>query len=194
MLLFSLLGAFAAPIIHEMVRVRVSAALGDTQPYNKGFLTWNPIKFFEPIGFVLMLLFNVGWARPTPLSNYHYRNRRSGMILTYTMPIVVSLFIGVITLFLWQYIPAQENMSVIRLIVRHFAYANISVAIINTIIPVFPFGANALLKLFVSPEAVVKINHNEKMLQIIFIFALVFGLISRVINPILAFIATLIIL
>ena len=97
-LIYLLPGAFLAPVIHEFVKARVSASFGDPLPGKTGFLTLNPFKYAEPIGFFLMMFFQVGWGQPVPTSPLYYRDRRKGIILTYTTPIVANLLIGMVTL------------------------------------------------------------------------------------------------
>ena len=55
--LFLLPAAFLAPVIHEMVKALISTAQGDPAPRRHGFLTANPFKYFEPIGFIFIMVF-----------------------------------------------------------------------------------------------------------------------------------------
>ena len=55
--LFLLPAAFFAPVIHESVKALCSAKLGDPTPKSKGFITGNPLKYFEPIGFICIMIF-----------------------------------------------------------------------------------------------------------------------------------------
>jgi len=98
--LYLLPGAFFAPVIHEFVKARVSTALGDRQPAKNGFITWNPFKFVEPIGFFMMLYFQVGWGRPVDTSPFYYRDKRKGIALTYTVPILANVAVGAVALIL----------------------------------------------------------------------------------------------
>lgn len=206
--IYQIPAAFFALIIHEWVKARTSSALGDTTPYNNGFITWNPLKFFEPIGFFLMLIFQVGWARPVQTSPLYYSDRRKGVIITYTTPIVVNLLLGLLALFILRVIPygiEAHRFSVMHYIaiagggvqllsapwglhlgwlLNEFARFSIAVAIINLIIPVYPFSANRLIQLFVSPETVARLNHYEKPLQILLILFTAFGFLSMIVNPI----------
>jgi len=195
--LYMLPAAFFAPIIHEWVKARVSYALGDSTPADKGFMTLNPMKFFEPIGFIFMMIYQIGWAQPVPTSAYGYRDKRKGIILTYTLPIIVNLLLGILALSLMRIIPNasiafrhsvgffifMEGSTAALLtapigmhlgwLLFHFARINISLAIVNTIIPVYPFAANRLLQLFVSPDVAARMNHYEKPMQIIMMLLLI---------------------
>ncbi|MCL2225623.1 MAG: site-2 protease family protein [Defluviitaleaceae bacterium] len=182
-LLYLLPGAFFAPVIHEFVKARVSAKLGDLTPAKNGFITWNPFRFFEPIGFFLMLFFQVGWGQPVTTSPFYYRDKRKGIILTYTAPMVANLLVGMVAIFLANNVLAGLVPWQANLVLLHFGTLNIRLAAFN-LIPVFPMAANKLLHLFVSPETSMRLNHYEKPLQILLFLLLVFNVVEMVVGPI----------
>ena len=199
-LMFTIPGAFFAPIIHEFVKARVSTALGDRTPRDNGFITWNPFKFFEVIGFVLMMAFQMGWGKPVPTSALHYKNRRNGVILTYTMPILANLIAGVLgamaigafnhRILGWAMgQAAMGNAWALNVsqyfffVLLGFALCNISLAIFN-LLPVYPLAGNKLIQLFVAPDVVARMNHYEKPMQIMLILLLAIGVLPRIASPI----------
>jgi len=197
--------AFLAPVLHEWVKALTSTLLGDPTPRNHGYLSPNPLKYFEPIGFMFVLLFGFGWGRPVPTGALHYKNRKVGVVITYTVPVVFSLLLGVASLigasiltarvygpvmdinmfFLLVNFPLWEpNLHLAGIILlSHFALININLAIFN-LLPVYPLAANKILLLFSGPDAIAKLNHYEKPLQVILILGLAFGLAERVLMPI----------
>lgn len=193
--LFIAPAAFLAPIIFEMIKAWTSKAQGDTSVGSKGFLTLTPLKFFEPIGFFLMLIFNIGWAQPVPTSTLYYKDRRKGLILTYTIPSAACLVLGMIVTFIYAIIFTNASLPWGLLIGVHaLGRALISVAVINLLIPVHPFAAFRLLPLFLSPQKISSFNQYERPAQIIMIICIVFGLIPAIINPIVGFFMNLVLL
>ncbi|MDR1664273.1 MAG: site-2 protease family protein [Clostridiales bacterium] len=95
--LFMLPAAFFAPVIHECVKAYCSARLGDPSPKNKGFLSGNPLRYFEPVGFFCVLIFGYGWGQPVPTSPLYYKDRRRGVLITHIVPSVINLLVGLIT-------------------------------------------------------------------------------------------------
>jgi len=201
--------AFLAPIIHEWTKAIVSTALGDPTPKNTGFLTPNPFKYFEPIGFMFILVFGYGWARPVPTAALHYRDRQQGIILTYTIPVLVNLLLGIAAVigvrfmaynilgplpshfffsfrgfssFLPVLYGVSIQYSVAMYILAHFAFINISLALFN-IIPVFPLAANKLLLTFSRPDNIARFSHYEKPMQVILILGMAFGFVQMILVP-----------
>ena len=183
-LLYLLPAAFLAPIIHQIVRARVSHALGDNMPQRNGFITWNLLRFFEPIGFILTLAFHFGWAIPVNTSSQYYKDKRAGTLLVCIVPVIVNLLVGMISAFSLNFIPATQLGLHLGFLMLYLARINIAIAIVNLIIPVYPFRSNTLLKLYASPEVVARMNHYEKPMQILFILMVVFGIIPGIVNPI----------
>ena len=177
--------AFLAPVIHEWVKTLVSTAQGDPTPRNHGFLTLNPFKYFEPIGFLLILLFGFGWGRPVPTGALHYRDRQRGVILTYTIPVLVNLLLGIISVVVidLMVIRLYEPGHIGILFLYNFAVVNINLALFN-LLPVYPLAANKLLITFSRPENIARINHYEKVMQVGLIILMVFGFIPNLIGPI----------
>ncbi|MCL2387645.1 MAG: site-2 protease family protein [Defluviitaleaceae bacterium] len=197
--LFLLPGAFFAPIIHEWTKARVSSVLGDNTPKRGGFMTMNPLKFFEPIGFFMMMYFQVGWGQPVPTSPLQYKDRRKGVLLTYSVPIVVNLLVGMVTIALitWFELPlrmavndatggaewAHMLLIIVWNMIYQFGRLNIILAVFN-LVPIYPMAMNKLAGLFLSPENYMKLTQREKLLQMFLFLALVFGIVQTIVFPI----------
>jgi len=210
-ILFALPAAFFAPAIHEYTKTITSTAQGDPTPRNRGFLTLNPLKFFEPIGFLLMLFFGgLGWGQPVPTGSLHYKNRARATLITYATPIVVNLLVGIasiVALSLWargNVIPGVPMASVDQFLLTRvyfirnfefdpamigktilfaFAQMNILLALFN-LIPVHPLSMSKIVQIYVRPDTRVKLNHYEKPMQIVLILAMVLRLVGTIFYPV----------
>jgi len=193
--------AFFVPIIHEFVKAWISTILGDPTPRHKGMLTLNPLKYFEPIGFFFMMAFQMGWARPVPTSALHYKDRRMGVLLTYGVPVIANLMLGIIanilvmamnsslTLNNWLNVQMiSGNMLAYNAVVNSvralllFAQTNVVFALFS-LLPVYPMAGNKLIQLLVSPEVIARITHYEKPMQIIMILLISMGMLRGFIVP-----------
>ncbi len=97
-------GMLIAFTFHEYAHAYVADKLGDKTPRFQGRLTLNPIAHIDPIGFIAVLIFSFGWAKPVQTNpsaykNYHKDDLKvslAGPIANFLVAIVVALIIGVI--------------------------------------------------------------------------------------------------
>ena len=195
-LLLRIPAAFCALVLHEMVKARCSTAMGDPMPKKRGLMSGNPIKYLEPIGFIVTIIFGFGWGRPTPTSPLYYRDRQKGILVTYLTPSLVNLFVGLVIAILGGVINVAANQAIpdvppivtilntwVLRFMYTFANLNIAIAIFN-MIPVPPMDAAKLLQAALSPNAAIKMTQNEKLLQLVLMLLMVMGVITAIIYPI----------
>ena len=90
--------------LHEAAHGFVAWRLGDDTAYQKGRVTFNPIRHIDPVGTivvpVLLLMspapFLFGWAKPVPVAFHRLRRPRRDMILVAAAGPVSNLFQAVI--------------------------------------------------------------------------------------------------
>ncbi len=192
--LVSVPAIFIVITIHEFTKAAVSSALGDVAPKNDGRLTLNPIKHFEPVGFIFLLFMGFGWGKPVRTSSVYYKNRTSGTVLTYTMPIIANLIFsfifalcsGAVVVMTYRLNIGIESAEFIRDFFGAFFGAlvqfNLSLAFFN-IIPVAPLCGNKIMTALMSPNQALRVTHYEKIFQIILVMLLFFGIVGQVLSP-----------
>jgi len=190
--------AFFALVLHEAVKARCSTMLGDPSPRNAGLMTGNLMKYIEPIGFILAVVFGFGWGRPTPTAPMYYKDVKKGIFITYLTPSLVNmavglsmgLVVGILNVALAPAVGAAGDLAatlvywLFRFLLA-FSLMSVSIALFN-MIPVPPLDAAKLLQSALSPNTAVKMTQNEKVLQIVLMLLTVMGLIGAVIQPIAA--------
>ncbi|MFA4845856.1 MAG: site-2 protease family protein [Patescibacteria group bacterium] len=60
--------------IHEFSHALAGKLVGDKTAEREGRLTLNPIAHIDPTGFILLLLFGFGWAKPVPYNPYNLKD------------------------------------------------------------------------------------------------------------------------
>lgn len=60
--------------VHEYAHAKMADKLGDKTPRFQGRLTLNPITHIDPIGFLMILIFGFGWARPVETNPRAFKN------------------------------------------------------------------------------------------------------------------------
>lgn len=94
----ALLAGIAAVIFvlapHEWGHAFVATKCGDGTPAAYGRLTLNPIKHFDPVGFICCALVGFGWAKPVPINPMNFKNYRRGLFLTAIAGVAVNYIVA----------------------------------------------------------------------------------------------------
>ena len=75
----SLIPAVICITLHELSHGYVAYRLGDTTAKERGRLTLNPLKHIDVMGFLMMVIFHFGWAKPVPVNMFRFKNPKRGM-------------------------------------------------------------------------------------------------------------------
>ncbi|MBE6012519.1 site-2 protease family protein [Anaeropeptidivorans aminofermentans] len=178
-LLLYLLCGILVFTIHEASKAFISAKLGDPLPKRDGRLTLNPLKHIEPIGLIIMTVWGFGWGNPVETASIYYKDRKKGTLLTYTIPSLINLFIGMLIGFFLGII--KDNT--LYTILYTFAVLNIRNALFN-IIPVYPLDGAKVFAVLRSPDKAIRMANNEKIYQMLLIMLILWGIVPAVIDPV----------
>jgi Zn-dependent protease len=82
MMLLALPVTVMALSAHESAHGYAAYRLGDPTARSLGRITLNPVKHFDLFGFLSMLVFHIGWAKPVPINARHFKKPRRDMAIT----------------------------------------------------------------------------------------------------------------
>lgn len=185
-ILLTVPAALISIAVHESAHGYVSYKQGDPTAKNLGRITLNPLKHFDLFGFVCMVLFRVGWARPVPVNPRYYKNPRRGMAITAAAgPIsnIIMAFIGVIGYELVGLISFPEMNTAyyicvtIYMFFQVFASLNVFLAIFN-LIPIPPFDGSRIAYIFMPPKAYFGIMKYERFIMLGMVVLLWLGILD----------------
>lgn len=170
--------------VHESAHGYVSYKMGDPTARNLGRITLNPLKHFDLIGFICMLFFRVGWAKPVPVNARYYKNPRKGMALTAAAGPLSNLLLAVIGVLCSEITnlvalklqltgAAYDAGYIVWLFFHLLAWCNISLAIFN-LMPIPPFDGSRILYVFLPPKYYFGIMKYEQIIMIVVLALFVF--------------------
>ena len=190
-LIIQSLAVFLAITVHEYTKAKVSYKMGDVTPRNNGRLSLNPMKHFEPIGFIFMLFTGCGWGKPVSTSSLHYKNRKKDTLLVYTIPSMVNILVGILfalfsIIFINNPIISEDTffiMESIGLFIIYSAYYNVCLAIFN-ILPIYPLDGAKVLSVTGSPNLSTSLENNQQIFQMIMVLFIIMGFIPYLVHMI----------
>jgi len=188
-LLLSLPGILIAITFHEMAHGYAAEAMGDPTAKNAGRLSLNPLKHIDPLGFLSMVLFRFGWAKPVPINPMYFKDRKKGTIIVSLAGVVTNLILAFIGMAAYLAVVPIQN-EILSTILQYLYFYNIIFAVFN-IIPIPPLDGSQILMVFL-PEKALPVYYKYQRFGMIAIFILAFtGILWIFISPAINFIETL---
>ncbi|WP_078682184.1 MULTISPECIES: site-2 protease family protein [Clostridium] len=180
-ILFTLLiipGILAGLTFHEYAHALVADKLGDKTPRFQGRLTLNPIAHIDPIGFLALLIFQFGWAKPVQVNPSAFKKYyKDDLKVSLAGPLanVVVAFISALLAVLFEKLVLKMSLNmpvlaIIYTILKLSVYINCRLAVLNLIpLPGFD-GFHILRDLFpkVFYNFAEKVYNYQVIIMIIF--------------------------
>ena len=160
-LILTLIAVTISLVLHEVAHGLVAKWNGDYTAKYAGRLTLNPLKHFDPIVFVMMMLVGFGYAKPVPVNPYNFKKQRLGMVTVALAGIITNIILAFLaslfyTLMFLAYRHAVLSgagaaaINVCLYAARFFSILssiNLSLAFFN-ILPIFPLDGFRVIESF----------------------------------------------
>ena len=179
---------------HEAAHAFVSWKLGDPTAKNAGRLSLNPLRHFDPLGTLCMVLGGVGWARPVGIDARRFRDPKKGMALSAAAGPAANLLLAYVCVLLYKALfYLMAGGAAVPGFVLDFlsvlASLNISLGVFN-LIPVHPLDGSRVLDAYLPFSWSLKLQRYQPVIILLFVFALWRGwlniIMSRVAGQILS--------
>ena len=160
---------------HEAAHALVSHWLGDDTALRAGRLSLNPMRHFDPLGALCMLIGGVGWARPVGINPRNYRNPKVGMAISAAAGPVSNFLLAWLSMILYKvvlYSGLAGRVSPLAMFLYDMVVMNLSLAVFNRI-PVPPFDGSRIVLLFLPERLYFKAMRYERYIMLA-VLALVF--------------------
>ncbi|MDD4851518.1 MAG: site-2 protease family protein, partial [Gemmiger sp.] len=89
---------------HEAAHALVSWLLGDPTAKNAGRLSLNPIRHFDPLGALCMVVGGVGWAKPVGINVRNFKNPKVGMAVSAAAGPLSNLLLAFVATIFYKYL------------------------------------------------------------------------------------------
>lgn len=175
--------------LHECAHGWVAWKLGDPTAKSQNRLTLNPLRHFDPIGSVLMLLTGFGWAKAVPVNPGYFKNPKKGMAITAAAGPLSNLVMGFFLLLLYKIlgygalllgVQSSLYFGVISILLT-MASINVSLAVFN-LLPIPPLDGSRIITLFMPQKMYFQVMKYERYIFFALFIVMATGVLSRPIS------------
>lgn len=149
LLILSAVATLVCLTVHELCHGLTAYFLGDPTARRAGRLTLNPLAHLDWMGFALMLVAHVGWAKPVPVDVRHFRKPKRDMALTAAAGPVSNFLLALVCLLLGRLVLTVSGQggggaAWAILFVCYVAVLSVGLGLFN-LIPIPPLDGSKLL-------------------------------------------------
>lgn len=176
--------------VHETAHGFVAYKLGDPTAKSLGRLTLNPLKHFDFIGFIMLMLVGFGWAKPVPINTRYFKKPKRDMAISAIAGPLSNLLLALVfAVFFKLFSLAYSNPAIddalflsapwrmLGIFLYYGIHLNIMFAVFN-LLPIPPFDGSRLLLAFLPTHIYFKIQQYERYIFIALLFLLFLGVLD----------------
>ncbi len=177
-------GLIIAMVVHEYAHARVAVELGDMTPKMMGRLTLNPKAHLDPVGLIMLLVAQFGWAKPVIINPYNFKKpRRDDMLVSVAGPLanLVTAFLALVIFIEYQKLGGRLSEGVV-LVMKLIIEYNIGFAIFN-MIPIPPLDGSHILMQLLPRDMAYKLAGLERYSFLILVVMLMTPILGYILVP-----------
>ena len=178
-----LLRALVVPVVipfHEAAHALVSHWLGDDTAVRAGRLSLNPVRHFDLLGALCMLIGGVGWAKPVGIDVRNYKNPKVGMAISAAAGPVSNFLLAWFSMIVYKcviYSGLGDRIPALMLFFYYMVAMNLSLAVFN-LIPIPPFDGSRIALLFLPRNLYFKAMRYERQIMLAVLLLVFLGLLD----------------
>ncbi|AOY77094.1 site-2 protease family protein [Clostridium formicaceticum] len=189
-ILLTLPGILLALTIHEFSHAYSAYLLGDDTAKYYGRLTLNPLAHIDLVGFLMLIFFRFGWAKPVPINPKNFSDRRKGYFLVSIAGPLSNIVLAILSTFFFALAIRLALSEFIHTMLYFSIFINLVLAVFN-LFPIPPLDGSKIL-LSILPSSFEETYYRLQKYTYILLFLLVyFRVINRVLFPIVQYLLNL---
>lgn len=107
----------ASLTVHEFSHALMAKIRGDQTAEREGRLTLNPLAHLDLFGFVPMLLFGFGWAKPVPFNPYNLKNPKWDSVLIALAGPFSNLAVAIVAALSIRFLVGSQIVATLNLLI-----------------------------------------------------------------------------
>ena len=158
--------------------------LGDKTAQYNGRLTLNPLSHIDPLGFLCMVLFRFGWAKPVPVNPRNFKNPKVGMAVTAFAGPLSNFLLAFAALFAYVAIIISGTgrfLTALATFLMILGELSVGLGIFN-LLPIPPLDGSKIMFMFLPNKAVRWFYNYEGYIRLVLLLGLYFGLFDSIIG------------
>jgi Zn-dependent protease len=176
---------------HEAAHGWAAHLLGDKTPARQGRLTLNPLVHIDWLGFMMLVLFKFGWAKPVQVDprNFTGVSPKTGMMLVSLAGPGMNLGLALAGIMILTMVPAGSANPAsgwAQVFIEPLVYINLILAAFN-LIPVPPLDGSKILA-GILPDASARLIYSlEQYGPLILLLLIVTNSVGKILWPLVNF-------
>lgn len=178
--------------VHELMHGYMAYWLGDSTAKYMGRLSMNPLHHIDPIGFIALVFFHIGWAKPVVVDSRNFKKPKRDMALCALAGPVSNFILALVSSFLFVFLyrigftyalfgDGMNPYSVFVQMVEYMIVINLGLGVFN-LIPVPPLDGSKVLYAFLPYRIIYKIAPYERYIQLGMLLLMWVGVLTPIIN------------
>ena len=170
---------------HELLHGYTAYKFGDSTAKYDGRLSLNPFRHIDPIGFILMIVWQFGWAKPVMVNIRNLKNPKKDMALIALFGPVANIILAFASLLIYHplaYLFKGNVPDLLSLFFSQLFFINLSLALFN-LIPLPPLDGSKIMSSFIPLKYYFRYMEIERYGFIILIILILTGVVGKILGP-----------